>query len=270
MRTSAATKLQRTRVKAETVQVLGSTIDLMSAAEAVDEIEKWVSAYDRRCRRVVVTGFHGLLYADKHPKIHAVLNEADLWLPDGIAPVLIARLHGHRNVTRTPGTQLVREFLKRANEKGYSSYFYGSDETTLAALRKNIESKYPGHRIAGMYAPPFRPITPEEDREAIEGINEAQPDVLWVGLGAPRQDVWISERQAKLKVPVAAGVGAAFAFLAGTVPRCPEWLGRMGFEWAYRLAKEPRKLWRRDLVDGPDFLFRIGIELARLRRRAWF
>ena len=245
------------------VRVLGSRVHLLSAARTVDHIERWIQSRDGRCHRAIVTGFHGLLEAHQNPRIHAILNGADLWVPDGIAPVWLARLRGRRNVVRTPGAEIMREFLRRSEEKGYSSYFYGDTEETLAALCEAVARDYPGHRIAGAYSPPFRSLSPSEETEIIERINTARPDILWVALGMPKQDIWIHERLARLDIPVAIGVGAAFAFVAGTVPRCPEWMGRAGFEWVYRFLKEPRKLWRRDLLDGPRFIFYAGMELLR-------
>ncbi len=194
------------------------------------------------------------------------MNGAELWAPDGIAPVLVARMCGHRNVERATGTDIMREFFRRANQEQYSSYFYGDTDATLNALRERVTREYPGHKIVGSFAPPFRPLAPEEDREIVERINAARPDVLWVALGMPKQDLWIYDRLDRLKVPVAIGVGAAFAFVAGTVPRCPEWIGRMGFEWAHRTVTEPKKLWRRVLIDGSDFLFRLGLDATGLRR----
>jgi N-acetylglucosaminyldiphosphoundecaprenol N-acetyl-beta-D-mannosaminyltransferase len=265
----------------QTVRVLGSRVHLLSTSQTVDQIEDWVKANDRRCRRVTVAGFHGLSEADKSPKMHKILNGAELWVPDGIVPVLAARLSGHRKVQRAPGMDIMLEFFRRANEKGYSSYFYGSTEATLAALYARVQHDYPRHRIVGLspnlvptdqppkkFSPSVRPLTLDEDQEIVERINAARPDVLWVGLGAPKQEVWMHERLDRLKVPVAVGVGAAFAFLGGTVRRCPDWIGRMGFEWAYRLIKEPKKLWRRDLIEGPSFLFRLGLDLTGLRRNA--
>jgi N-acetylglucosaminyldiphosphoundecaprenol N-acetyl-beta-D-mannosaminyltransferase len=203
--------------------------------------------------------------AHKKPLIHATLNAADLWVPDGIAPVWLARLRGHRNVVRAPGTEIMREFLQRADYNSFCSYFYGDTEKTLEALCTAVIRNYPRHRIAGTYAPPFRPLTPAEDDEILDRINAARPDVLWVALGTPKQDAWIHQRLSRLKVPVAIGVGAAFAFVAGTVSRCPEWMGKAGFEWVYRFLREPHKLWRRDLFDGPRFIFHAGIELLRNR-----
>lgn|SRR5208337_2623801 len=245
------------------VLILGSRVHLISVTRTVDYLERWIRTRDGRCRQVVVTGFHGLMEAHKSSEIRSILNGAELWVPDGIAPVWLARMRGHRNVVRAPGAEIMLEFLKRANEKGYSSYFYGDTERTLAAVCDTVARNYPGHRITGAYSPPFRPLTPSEEVAIVERINAAQPDILWVALGMPKQDVWIHDRLKNLDVPVAIGVGAAFAFVAGTVPRCPEWMGRSGFEWVYRFLKEPRKLWRRDLLDGPRFLFHVGMEFIQ-------
>jgi N-acetylglucosaminyldiphosphoundecaprenol N-acetyl-beta-D-mannosaminyltransferase len=250
----------------QTVRVLGSRVHLLSAASTVDQVEHWVNVRDGCCRRVTVSGFHGLLLADKDHKIHRVLNEAELWAPDGIAPVLVARMCGYRNVQRTTGTDIMLEFFRRANQREYSSYFYGDTDATLTALSYKVRRDYPGHKIVGAFAPPFRSLAPDEDKEVVDRINAARPDVLWVALGMPKQDLWIYERLDRLNVPVAIGVGAAFAFVAGTVPRCSDWMGRMGFEWAYRFTKEPKKLWRRVLIDSSHFLLRLGLDAAGFRR----
>ena len=254
---------QLTQCAEPCVHILGSRVHLVSAQRTVDHIERWISTSDGRCRQVIVTGFHGLMEAHKNPSIRSILNRAELRVPDGIAPVWLARMRGHRNVVRAPGTEIMLEFLERSQAKGYSSYFYGDTELTLAALCKTVALKYPGHRIAGAYSPPFRSLTFSEEIAIVERINAARPDVLWVALGMPKQDIWIHDRLKDLDVPAAIGVGAAFAFVAGTVPRCPEWMGRAGFEWIYRFLKEPRKLLRRDLLDGPRFLYHAGMELIR-------
>ncbi len=246
-----------------TVNILGSRVHLLSTQRTVDHIEDWIRLRDGSCRQIVATGFHGLLEASRSEKVHSVLNSAELWVPDGIAPVWIARMRGHSEAVRSPGPEVFAEFLNRANLKGYSSFFYGDTEQTLAALTATVKSKYPGHRVVGAFSPPFRSMTAEEDQAIIDRINDARPDVLWVALGLPKQDVWIHERMSRLKVPVAVGVGAAFAFVAGTVPRCPDWIGRAGFEWVFRLMAEPKKLWRRDFLDGPVFIYRAGLELLR-------
>ena len=247
------------------VRVLGSRVDLVSVSRTVDHMEKWIESRDGKCRRVVVTGFHGLWEAHRNTRLQAILNSAELWVPDGIAPVWVARLRGHRKAERAPGAEIMREFFRRSRGKKLRSYFYGDTEATLGSLANTVGAEYPEHAIVGSFSPPFRALTAEEDQEAIDRINAARPDVLWVGLGMPKQDVWIYERLDRLKVPVAIGVGAAFAFVGGTVSRCPGWIGNLGFEWVYRFLKEPKKLWRRDLLDGPQFLFHVGLEMLSMR-----
>ncbi len=245
------------------VRMFGCRVSRVALSQAVDTIERWIGEGTReRCKFVVATGFHGLWEADQDPAFREVLNSADLFCPDGIAPVWISRMRGEPLPERVPGPDLLIEFLRRANRAGYRSFFLGDTEDTLAALRCRLESDYPGHRIAGLFSPPFRPRNERDDLEIIEMINQARPDVLWVALGLPKQEWWIHQHRERLRVPVAAAVGAAFGFVSGRVRRAPQWLGRLGFEWSWRLAMEPRKLWRRDLIDGPRFLVRALMESA--------
>lgn len=252
--------------KFQSVEVLGSEVNVLGLADAVDCIRQWIEEPDGRCHRVTVTGFHGLWEAHRDRNVRKVLNSADLWIPDGIAPVMVARLKGIRRMARIPGAKLMDGFLELANRKGYRSFFYGDTDQTLAGLKERLERKYPGHHICGMYSPPFRPLSPREDDKIVQMINDASPDVVWVGLGMPKQDRWIFEHKDKLNAPVAIGVGAAFRFHAGVVRRVPDVVGDLGLEWLWRFAMEPKKLWRRDLIDGPQFLFHVTMELLGLRR----
>ena len=248
------------------VHILGSHVDLIDLEDAVALIQGWIMARDGQCRQVVVSGFHALWEAHCNPAFRRMVNSADLWLPDGIAPIWLARMHRLRAVARIPGAELMDALLAKADMAGYRSFFYGDTEETLTRLTEALRNKYHGHRIVGTLSPPFRALTPEEDEEHVRRINEANPDILWVGLGTPKQDRWISEHRDRLKVPVAIAVGAAFRFLSGQTERAPAWLGRAGLEWAYRLAKEPKKCWRRCLVQGPQFLIHAVLELIGVRR----
>lgn len=254
---------QATISKEPRVRILGSHVHLVPVNRTVDYIERWIEERTNACHRIIVSGFHGLWEAYKNPALYAIFKSADLWVPDGIAPVWIARIRGHRKVERSPGADIMRSFFRLAEKKGYRSYFYGDTTATLTTLETALSVMYPGHAIAGAFSPPFRPLTPDEDKEIVERINAARPDVLWVGLGLPKQENWIYERRDLLKVPVVIGVGAAFGFVAGTVRRSPGWLGALGFEWVYRFFHEPMKLWRRDLLDGPSFVFHVAMELLR-------
>lgn len=249
-----------------TVDILGCRVSKVTLVEAIDLIEGWIRRPGMKPRYVVATGFHGLWEAQKNPEFQTVLNSADLFCPDGIAPVWLSRLNGEALPERVPGPDLLGAFLSRADAAGYSSFFFGDTEETLVALQQKIESVYPGHRIAGVLSPPFREMTEEEDSMTLARINEANPDVLWVGLGMPKQDWWIYNHLDKLRAPVVVGVGAAFQFLSGVVKRAPAWMGETGFEWLWRLAAEPRKLWRRDLIEGPRFLAHAFLTTMRANK----
>lgn len=250
----------------EKVRVLGSGVNILDLSEVVNCLRRWIEDPDGQCHRITVTGFHGLWEAYRDTHLREILNSADLWIADGMAPILIARLRGIRNMRRIPGAELMEAFFQLANRERYSSFFYGDTDETLAGLRDSLERRYPGHRICGTYSPPFRPMTPEEDDKVVEMINEATADVVWVGLGMPKQDRWVFEHKDKLHAPIAIGVGAAFRFHAGIVKRVPKVVGDLGLEWLWRFAMEPKKLWRRDLINGPQFLFHVALELLRLKR----
>jgi N-acetylglucosaminyldiphosphoundecaprenol N-acetyl-beta-D-mannosaminyltransferase len=250
------------------VDVLGCRVNNITLEGAVDLIEKWIREFNNIPRRVVATGFHGIWEAYKNPALRQVLNSADLFCPDGIAPVWLSRVYGEPIVSRVPGPDLMAAFLARADERAYSSFFLGDTTETLTALRDKIQGQYPGHRVAGVLSPPFRAVSVEEDCLLVDEINRAEPDVLWVGLGMPKQEWWIEQHVPRLHVPVVAGVGAAFRFLSGRVKRAPRWVGECGFEWLWRLAVEPSKVWRRDLIDGPRFLASALVECVRKNSRA--
>ena len=144
---------------------------------------------------------------------------------------------------------------------GHSNFFYGDTQETLDQLMAQLKSRFPLLKIAGSISPPFRQLTEEEEACDIKIINESGADVLWVGLGLPKQDWWIHRNKNTLNVPVAAGVGASFKFLSGRVRRAPAWIGDLGFEWLWRLAHEPRRVWRRVMVDGPQFVYLVAREM---------
>ncbi|MEO0971811.1 MAG: WecB/TagA/CpsF family glycosyltransferase [Pseudomonadota bacterium] len=253
----------------ERVYVLGAGVHRLSLADTLEQMERWIED-DRPAsagaRYVVATGFHGIWEGQRDASFRAVINGADISCADGIAPVLVSRLRREAIPERVPGPDVLRGFLERADERGYRSYFYGDTPQTLEALEGQLRTQYPGHVIAGTCSPPFRPLSDEETSAMIDQINASGAQVLWVGLGCPKQERWIAEHRHRLKVKVAMGVGAAFGFASGRVSRAPAIVGRMGLEWAWRLAAEPRKLWRRTLIQGPQFLFHLVLELTGLRR----
>ncbi|MCX6722546.1 MAG: WecB/TagA/CpsF family glycosyltransferase, partial [Candidatus Staskawiczbacteria bacterium] len=207
--------------------------------------------------KIVVTGMHGLVQSNKNPEFKNMLNSADLFVPDGISLVILGKLHGFDIKKRVSGADLMSAFFMEAEKKGHSNFFYGDTDDTLKDLKTKLLQKFPNLNIAGMYSPPFRKLTKQEDKEMIKMINNTKPDVLWVGLGLPKQENWIFENKEKLDVSVLVGVGAAFKFLSGRVKRAPEWLGNLGFEWLWRLVFETKTVWRRIFLDGPFFFLII-------------
>jgi N-acetylglucosaminyldiphosphoundecaprenol N-acetyl-beta-D-mannosaminyltransferase len=249
-----ATKVFNAKACIPIVDIMGCNISSVSVFEALATIETWIEQPSQRCKFVVATGFHGVWEAQKSTTFRNILNSADLFCPDGIAPVWLSRIMGEPLAGRVPGPDLLAAFVSIANIRGYSSFFLGDSAETLEALTSKIGNRYPGHRIAGTLSPPFRALTKDENRAILAKIHEAKPDVLWVAFGLPKQELWIFEHLKLLDIPVAVAAGAAFGFLSGKVRRAPTWIGSAGFEWLWRLAYEPRKLWRRDFVEGSRFL----------------
>ena len=248
------------------LRILGTRVHAVENPQVITLMERWIETDRQRCHHVVNTGMHGILEAHRDPKFKAILNAADLFAPDGILVLLIARLRGYPLKRRNTGPQLMWDFSEVAGHKGYRYFIYGDTEDTLQLLAAKLTESFPGLNIVGLDSPPFRPLTPEEDEAIIAAINEARPDVLWVGLGAPKQERWISEHRHRLNVPVAIGVGASFKFHSGKMRRAPVWLRNRGFEWLWRLVHEPKRVWRRVFLDAPKFMGLAALELSGLKR----
>ena len=232
----------------------------------VQIMDHWVQAEPDVCHYVVNTGMHGIITAHRDTSFKTVLNSADLFVPDGILVTLIARLKGfsiHRSQT---GPELMWEFGKIADQRGHKYFIYGDTDDTLQALAVNLREAFPGIRLVGQYSPPFRDLTQQEDDDVMSMINEAKPDVLWIGLGAPKQERWMYEHRARLEVPVVVGVGAAFKYHSGITNRAPQWIRVLALEWLWRLGQEPGRVWRRIFVDAPQFLFLAVTDLLGIRK----
>ena len=185
-----------------------------------------------------------IVTAYEQPEYLAVQNGAVLVMPDGGPLATVGRRRGHKQMKRTTGPSYMGEIFKASAEKGYRHFFYGSTEETLEKLHQALIEQYPGIQIAGMYSPPFRPLTEEEDKAIVERINEVAPDFLWVGLGAPKQERWMAEHQDTVK-GLMVGVGAGFDYYAGNIKRAPKWMQDSNLEWVYRLMQDPRRLFSR-------------------------
>jgi N-acetylglucosaminyldiphosphoundecaprenol N-acetyl-beta-D-mannosaminyltransferase len=195
-----------------------------------------------------------------HPELRLIYNASGLSTPDGMAIVWWLRWRGHRKVSRVYGPDLMLAACGRYIEKGYKHYFYGGASGVAERLAGRLQGKFPRLQIAGLYLPPFRPLSPEEDRAVCEAITRSGADIVWVGIGSPRQEQWMSDHAGRVGAPVLIGVGAAFDFLSGNKQQAPIWVQRSGLEWVFRLLSEPGRLWRRYLLGYPRFVALVFLQ----------
>lgn len=219
-----------------------------------------------RGKYICVSNVHTTVMAFRDEEYRKVQNSAAMELPDGKPLSLVSRRRGYIEARRVPGPDLMPRIFELSKEKGYRHYFYGSTEETLNKLKKQLQEKYPYLQIAGMYSPPFRPVTDEEDLEIISKINETKPDFIWVALGAPKQENWMYDHQDKV-TGIMLGVGAAFDFEAGTVKRAPHWMQEMYLEWFYRIIQDPIRLIPRYLDTNFSFMWNTAKETRQLRKQ---
>jgi N-acetylglucosaminyldiphosphoundecaprenol N-acetyl-beta-D-mannosaminyltransferase len=248
------------------IRILETRVDMVGMPDVMTIMSHWIEAEPDRVHHVVNTGMHGIMEAHKNRKFGATLDAAELLAPDGILAILVARFHGHRIKKQDTGPDLLWRFSEVANKQRYKYFFYGDTDETLKLLSSKINSEFPGLKIVGAVSPPYRPLTTEEDEAMVAKINESKPDVLWVGLGMPAQDQWIYDHRQVLNVPVAVGTGASFKFISGTVSRAPELVRNLGFEWAWRLFQEPKRVWRRVVLDAPRFIVLVSLQLTGIRK----
>ncbi len=245
------------------VDVLGVGISAIDMDMAVAEVTRWVECGERRY--VCVTGVHGVMESQRDPELRRIHNAAGLTTPDGMPMVWAGHRAGAHWMSRVYGPDLMLAVLARAAERGWGSYLYGGNEGVPELLAERLVARIPGVRIVGTCSPPFRALTVEEDEAVVEAINASGAELVWVGLSTPKQERWMAAHVGRLRAAALLGVGAAFDFHAGLVPQAPPWMQQRGLEWAYRLAKEPRRLWRRYLRNNPAFVARSIRRPPRLR-----
>lgn len=244
--------------------VLGVGVSAVNMETAVQRIGGWV---DRRERHYVcVTGVHGVMESQSSPELRRIHNDAGMVTPDGMPLAWLLRLGGRKDTDRVCGPELMERLFVESQIRGDRHYLYGATAETLERLRQRLALVAPEARVVGSYAPPFRPLTAAEDAAVVADINACRPDIVWIGLSTPKQELWMAAHRARLEAPVLIGVGAAFDIHAGVTTRAPVFLRRTGFEWTYRLVKEPRRLWRRYLTNNPRFVALVLMEKVGMRR----
>lgn len=246
--------------------VIGTPIAALRFEEALDLLA--TAPADGRRLHVHFCTVHSLVEADGNPQLRtAFAAEDSLAAPDGMPLVWVGRAMGH-DVERVCGPDLMPALIDRTRTAGARHYFYGGAPGVAERLAKKLGERFPGMVVAGAYSPPFRPLTPEEDAAEIAMINGARPDYVWVGLGAPKQDLWVARQRPHLDAAALLAVGAAFDFHSGGLRRAPAWMQRRGLEWLYRLYAEPRRLARRYLVTNTRFVLLLIRDALRRRPRS--
>ena len=250
----------------ERVDILDVQISTLNMTEAVEIVAQWVAEEIKQY--VCVATVHGIMECQQDPGLMEIYNTSGMATADGMPLVWILRSRGYSDQTRVYGPDLMLEVCRSSLENGTRHFLYGGPAGVAELLAQKLASSLDGIQIAGTHSPPFRTLTKTENREIVEKINSSKPDIVWVGLGSPKQERWMSEHISRLNASVLIGVGAAFDFLSGTKAQAPLWMQRNGLEWAFRLATEPRRLWKRYLIYNPWFLYKLGTEAIRGRSLA--
>ena len=244
-------------------KILNTNINVTNMQEVVNYLTE--NLEELRGDYVCVSNVHTTMLSYWDEDYNRVQNSCAMALPDGKPLSIVCRRRGFYDAARVPGPDLMPEIFKISKEHGFRHYFYGGSEETLDRLEKELKKNYPWLAIAGMYSPPYRPLTQEEDEQIISAINQAKPDFIWVALGAPKQEEWMYAHQYKV-CGVMLGVGAAFDFCAGTVKRAPGWMQELCLEWLHRLLQDPRRLFSRYLSTNLSFLIKVGKENRKYRK----
>jgi N-acetylglucosaminyldiphosphoundecaprenol N-acetyl-beta-D-mannosaminyltransferase len=233
------------------VRVLGVPVSALSMNELLATIEHWI--VNRERHYVCTLDVHALMESHSATDVQEIYRSASVVTPDGMPLVWLLRRAGYALADRICGPDLMPALFDRSQRTGGRHFLYGSTENTLARLESNLSKNYPGAKVVGTCSPPFRELLPGEQQAIVDCINAAAPDIVWVGLGAPKQDRWMGAYRSRLNAPVLIGVGAAFDMMAGTIRRAPPIIQRSGCEWLFRILQEPRRLARRYLDSNSRF-----------------
>lgn len=244
-----------------TVKILGNRIDCFAGYEQLYGHVRSRLQAPGCAGYITVNNVHTMMEGYWHPEYQAIINESYLAIPDGKPLQILGKVKGQPNATRLFGPTVMEKFIDWGRSEGLTHFFLGSSESNLDKLRTVINQKYPSAKIVGMIAPPFKPVAAWNNSAFIEAINEAKPDFIWVGLGAPKQERWMHSQYRQVRHGVMVGIGAGFDYMAGNTKHAPEWMKNASLEWLYRLTQEPKRLWKRYLMTIPPFLILASLEL---------
>jgi len=246
------------------VNVLGVGISVLNLPIALEVIAAAIRA--RRKGYICITGVHGVMEAQSDAAFRAILNHAFLCTPDGMPMVWMGKIHGHSEMRRVYGPDLMLDVCAWGEKNGCRHFFYGGAPGVADLLAEKLKARFPQMEVVGTYTPPFRPLNPDEEKQLAETVRAARPDIMWVGLSTPKQEKFMVEFLPGLDVTLMIGVGAAFDFHSGRVKQAPLWMQRSGLEWFYRVCQEPRRLAKRYFRNNPLFVLKIIGQLSGLKK----
>lgn len=238
------------------VELLGIRVAKVNYAQTITWIDEMVTTKQRGY--ICVAAVHTVMACRDDQELYAAVQGASFTVADGQPVVWALNALGHQLAKRVYGPELMARYCAHAAKQGTKLYLYGGrDEGALATLRTKLTERFPELQIVGSYSPPHRPLTAAEHIQVVTDINHSEAEVVWVGIGVPKQEKWMAQFRTELAAPVLVGVGAAFDFHANLIPQAPPWMQRAGLEWLFRLYQEPRRLWKRYLYYNPRFIFAV-------------
>ncbi len=243
--------------------VLGVKVSAIDMGQAIRLADAHIQAGSKGY--ICVTGVHGIMEAQKNSRLLEIFNRSLMTTPDGMPTVWVGRLQGHRNMRRVYGPDFMFDFCSMSVSRGYRHFLYGGNPGIAELLAGVLTKRFPGIQIVGTYTPPYRPLNLTEEQELRELVSATKPDVIWVGLSSPKQDQFMAEYLERLDTRLMVGVGAAFDIHTGKIADAPSWVKLSGMQWFHRLCQEPRRLWKRYLINIPKFLWRIALQLLGLK-----
>lgn len=243
--------------------VLGIALSAINMDRAISLSESWIAT--GKSAYICMTGVHGVMEAQSDAHLRSVLNGALVNAPDGMPMSWVGWLQGHREMDRVYGPDFMANLCKASIGKGYRHYLYGGQPGVAHALKIALEKRFPGLQVVGTFTPPFRDLAQQEEAYFLKDVHTTKPDILWVGLSTPKQECFMAEYSDRLGVPLLVGVGAAFDFHTGRIDDAPAWIKRGGLQWLHRLLQDPRRLWKRYLLNNPKFIWLVTLQFLTRR-----
>ncbi len=246
-------------------EVLGVKVSAINMQDAVELASQWINC--GKPGYVCVSSVHVIMEAQRRPEVLRALNQATMNTPDGMPLTWVGRYQGFPDMDRVFGPDLMIEICRISVERGFRHFLFGGKPGVAEELKERLQDRFPGLDVVGTHGGVFRSLSPDEEQRLVGQIRQSKPHIVWVGLGAPKQELFMAQYVDRLQVPLLVGVGAAFDFHTGRIRDCSPWVKRAGLQWLHRLIQEPRRLWRRYLVNVPAFLWNIAWQISGLEHQ---